>query len=120
MVNANGMGLSPLLVHETLRRSFGDVPATARAHSGQIESCLLQALRVRSVYSTTVVAKDFPSLRGAALTLAGIPLVQDDTMPTTRVEFCDANGALIAAIENLAVPVEPEFTELISKLTSNV
>lgn len=78
----------------------GSHPIEARAHEAQIMAWRNCALEVNALEFDP---RSFPDMH-EKLTMAGIPLKVDPSLSLSCIEFRDASGAVVARIENLAIP----------------
>ena len=104
-IHAQGQHVTVRLVRELFlecQRHFFRTPDRAKAH-------VLQRIAWRNCYNTIELidakelAKPIDQVKEFPLTIAGIPLERDDTMPDDAVWFYNGDR-LIASITNLAKP----------------
>lgn len=103
IINANCLALSPALVMAA-QQGLDDEknrPTNAAAHPAQIMSWEMCAVAANAVEFNP---EEFPDLK-TKLTLGGLPLKRDLTLPEGWVEFRNDNGETVARIENLAIPI---------------
>lgn len=100
-INANNGCVTPSLVLGALR-GLESPAVSARAHSAQCLAWKKCAIAANAAYFNP---KQFPDAK-MRVTMAGVPIEEDDSLPVSTLEFLDANNNIVVRIETLAVPCE--------------